>query len=200
MQLADGATLGSLRVEARIRVPQPGQGIWAAFWLSPPNFAYGGWPLSGEVRVPGLPLQTCLLWRTPRCAALWSACLSLRGRLLCLMMPLPLLTADRCHGGNQLDEQHHPGSALRGAMCARKPAPLCLAALPRCVWLRCCAGCADHGGFPHQAAPLALADPRRPWLPQTPTTWWTTPPRSSPTRSPTQMASTPMRLTGTATP
>ncbi|EFN50621.1 hypothetical protein CHLNCDRAFT_145185, partial [Chlorella variabilis] len=51
MQLADGATLGSLRVEARIRVPQPGQGIWAAFWLSPPNFAYGGWPLSGEIDV-----------------------------------------------------------------------------------------------------------------------------------------------------
>lgn len=53
MQLPDGATLGSLHVEARIQVPSPGQGLWAAFWMSPPSMMYGGWPQSGEIDMMG---------------------------------------------------------------------------------------------------------------------------------------------------
>jgi hypothetical protein len=52
MVLDDGATLGSVRVEARVQVPGPGQGLMASVWLSPPDYVYGPWPQSGEVSLP----------------------------------------------------------------------------------------------------------------------------------------------------
>ena len=60
MQLPDGSTVAGLHVEASIQVPQPGQGLWGAFWMLPAELKYGGWPASGEVRgrsagAPGRP-------------------------------------------------------------------------------------------------------------------------------------------------
>ncbi len=90
-----------MRVEARIQVPQPGQGLWAAFWLSPLNFSYGGWPLSGEVRtldslhaseLPCLVCLACFLpFRVLRCSPAvhaffaWHVCLSVQHSF---MMPV----------------------------------------------------------------------------------------------------------------
>ena len=39
-----------VRVEARIKLPK-GAGLWPALWLLPEEWAYGRWPLSGEIDV-----------------------------------------------------------------------------------------------------------------------------------------------------
>ncbi len=47
------------RMEARIRLPLGGQGIWPALWMMPTDNVYGGWPLSGEIDIletVGVPL------------------------------------------------------------------------------------------------------------------------------------------------
>lgn len=38
------------RFEARIKCPK-GLGTWAAFWMLPTDWAYGGWPNSGEIDI-----------------------------------------------------------------------------------------------------------------------------------------------------
>lgn len=38
------------RFEARMKLPT-GQGAWPAFWMLPTDWAYGGWPLSGEIDI-----------------------------------------------------------------------------------------------------------------------------------------------------
>ncbi len=38
------------RIEARIQLPN-GRGIWPAFWMLPTDWAYGGWPRSGEIDI-----------------------------------------------------------------------------------------------------------------------------------------------------
>ncbi len=38
------------RIEARIKCPV-GRGTWAAFWMLPTDWKYGGWPHSGEVDI-----------------------------------------------------------------------------------------------------------------------------------------------------
>ncbi len=43
-----GAVFGTIRVEGRLRLPAPGQGLWPAFWMMPRDSKYGIWPASGE--------------------------------------------------------------------------------------------------------------------------------------------------------
>ncbi|MEI6409613.1 MAG: glycoside hydrolase family 16 protein [Bacteroidota bacterium] len=38
------------RIEARIKLPT-GRGTWAAFWMLPTDWKYGGWPKSGEIDI-----------------------------------------------------------------------------------------------------------------------------------------------------
>jgi beta-glucanase (GH16 family) len=38
------------KVEARIQLPK-GRGVWPAFWMLPTDWAYGGWPASGEIDI-----------------------------------------------------------------------------------------------------------------------------------------------------
>jgi beta-glucanase (GH16 family) len=38
------------RIEARIKLPA-GDGMWPAFWMMPTDYAYGGWPMSGEIDI-----------------------------------------------------------------------------------------------------------------------------------------------------
>jgi beta-glucanase (GH16 family) len=38
----------NIRVEARIAMPNPGAGLWPAFWMLPRELKYGPWPASGE--------------------------------------------------------------------------------------------------------------------------------------------------------
>lgn len=38
------------RFEVRAKVP-PGKGTWAAAWMLPTDWAYGGWPVSGEIDI-----------------------------------------------------------------------------------------------------------------------------------------------------
>jgi beta-glucanase (GH16 family) len=38
-------------IEARIRLPQGGAGIWPAFWMLPTNSPYGGWAAGGEIDI-----------------------------------------------------------------------------------------------------------------------------------------------------
>lgn len=38
------------RFEIRAKLPR-GQGTWPAFWMLPTDWAYGGWPLSGEIDI-----------------------------------------------------------------------------------------------------------------------------------------------------
>jgi beta-glucanase (GH16 family) len=38
------------RIEVRAKVPA-GQGMWPAVWMMPADYAYGGWPLSGEIDI-----------------------------------------------------------------------------------------------------------------------------------------------------
>jgi beta-glucanase (GH16 family) len=40
-----------LRVEAKIKMPQGGLGIWPAFWMLPARDTYGIWPRSGEIDI-----------------------------------------------------------------------------------------------------------------------------------------------------
>lgn len=42
-------TQGYLRLEARIKVPDAGNGIWPAFWMLPSDRAATAWPTGGEV-------------------------------------------------------------------------------------------------------------------------------------------------------
>lgn len=51
MQLADGTTFTSVHVEARMQLPDPGQGLWPAFWMFPTELKYGVWAASGEIDV-----------------------------------------------------------------------------------------------------------------------------------------------------
>ncbi len=37
-------------IEARIKLPEA-KGLWPAFWMLPEEFAYGGWPDSGEIDI-----------------------------------------------------------------------------------------------------------------------------------------------------
>ncbi|CAM9913045.1 unnamed protein product, partial [Choristocarpus tenellus] len=39
------------RVEARIRLPNPAEGLWPAFWMMPADNKYGMWAASGEIDV-----------------------------------------------------------------------------------------------------------------------------------------------------
>lgn len=39
------------RFEARIKLPQGGQGIWPAFWMMPPDWSTYGWPRCGEMDI-----------------------------------------------------------------------------------------------------------------------------------------------------
>jgi beta-glucanase (GH16 family) len=39
------------RLEARIKLPDGGQGIWPAFWMLPTPSTYGGWAASGEIDI-----------------------------------------------------------------------------------------------------------------------------------------------------
>jgi beta-glucanase (GH16 family) len=41
----------AIRIEARMKLPDGGNGIWPAFWLMPRDDVYGGWPSSGEIDV-----------------------------------------------------------------------------------------------------------------------------------------------------
>lgn len=55
----DGCSPNGIRIEARIKLPKGGQGIWPAFWLLPSEGprntsgtgVYGYWPMSGEIDV-----------------------------------------------------------------------------------------------------------------------------------------------------
>eukprot|EP00884_Botryococcus_braunii_P008283 jgi/Botrbrau1/17456/Bobra.0054s0045.1 len=40
-----------IRVEARIKLPAGGRGVWPAFWMLPDQQWYGGWPVSGEIDI-----------------------------------------------------------------------------------------------------------------------------------------------------
>ena len=46
------------RMEARIKLPAAGQGLWPAFWMLPTNSPYGGWAAGGEIDI-------CLLYTSP---------------------------------------------------------------------------------------------------------------------------------------
>lgn len=50
MQLEDGSSFKAVHIEARMRLPEPGQGLWPAFWMFPTELTYGKWAASGEVR------------------------------------------------------------------------------------------------------------------------------------------------------
>ena len=39
------------RMEARIKLPAAGQGLWPAFWMLPTNSPYGGWAAGGEIDI-----------------------------------------------------------------------------------------------------------------------------------------------------
>jgi beta-glucanase (GH16 family) len=39
------------RMEARIKLPEGGKGIWPAFWMMPTDEKYGGWARSGEIDI-----------------------------------------------------------------------------------------------------------------------------------------------------
>lgn len=39
------------RMEASIKVPAPGAGLWPAFWMLPTNSPYGGWAAGGEIDI-----------------------------------------------------------------------------------------------------------------------------------------------------
>lgn len=76
--MPDGTTLDSVHVEAKVKVPQPGQGLWSSLILSPLQEKYGGWPASGEV-------SGCSCW------CCWRAgCRAARVRLLVQPAVLPL--------------------------------------------------------------------------------------------------------------
>lgn len=50
-QLADGTTVDTVHVEARIQAAGPSQGVLSQLWMLPPDAKYGSdWPASGEVR------------------------------------------------------------------------------------------------------------------------------------------------------
>jgi beta-glucanase (GH16 family) len=51
-------------IEARIRLPQGGAGIWPAFWMLPTNSPYGGWAAGGEIDI--LERWASRRWRTAR--------------------------------------------------------------------------------------------------------------------------------------
>lgn len=51
MQLEDGTSFKSVHIEARMRLPEPGQGLWPAFWMFPTELAYGKWAASGEIDI-----------------------------------------------------------------------------------------------------------------------------------------------------
>ena len=51
LQLKDGTTFASVHIEARMQLPQPGQGLWPAFWLFPTDLVYGKWAASGEIDI-----------------------------------------------------------------------------------------------------------------------------------------------------
>jgi hypothetical protein len=47
----DGTTFSNVHIEARMQLPQPGQGLWPAFWLFPTDLTYGKWAASGEIDI-----------------------------------------------------------------------------------------------------------------------------------------------------
>ena len=51
LQLKDGTTFSSVHIEARMQLPEPGQGLWPAFWLFPTELTYGKWAASGEIDI-----------------------------------------------------------------------------------------------------------------------------------------------------
>eukprot|EP00884_Botryococcus_braunii_P013667 jgi/Botrbrau1/22300/Bobra.0138s0052.2 len=48
---ANGVNGRGIRVEARIKLPTGGPGMWPAFWMMPQDSVYGGWPASGEIDI-----------------------------------------------------------------------------------------------------------------------------------------------------
>ncbi|KAL4449432.1 hypothetical protein ABPG77_007076 [Micractinium sp. CCAP 211/92] len=51
MQLEDGTSFKAVHIEARMRLPEPGQGLWPAFWMFPTELTYGKWAASGEIDI-----------------------------------------------------------------------------------------------------------------------------------------------------
>jgi beta-glucanase (GH16 family) len=47
----DGKVINSIKVETKIKAPQPSLGLWAAFWMYPDTDRYGIWPGSGEIDI-----------------------------------------------------------------------------------------------------------------------------------------------------
>ncbi|CAN0424411.1 unnamed protein product, partial [Laminaria digitata] len=39
------------RAEARLKLPEGGQGLWPAFWMMPQDNVYGQWAASGEIDI-----------------------------------------------------------------------------------------------------------------------------------------------------
>eukprot|EP00884_Botryococcus_braunii_P000352 jgi/Botrbrau1/10317/Bobra.0120s0030.1 len=48
---ASGVNKRGIRVEANIKLPTGGRGMWPAFWLMPQEEWYGPWPESGEIDI-----------------------------------------------------------------------------------------------------------------------------------------------------
>jgi len=51
MKTKDGKQWNNVRIEARIKAPQPTTGTWAAYWMLPIDLRYGVWASSGEIDV-----------------------------------------------------------------------------------------------------------------------------------------------------
>jgi hypothetical protein len=51
MKTADGTQWNSIRIEAKLKAPQPTVGTWAAYWMLPIDLRYGVWASSGEIDI-----------------------------------------------------------------------------------------------------------------------------------------------------
>ncbi|KDD76109.1 hypothetical protein H632_c351p0, partial [Helicosporidium sp. ATCC 50920] len=51
MTTTGGQTYKSVYIETSIQAPNPGQGLWPAFWMYPTNNVYGAWAASGEIDI-----------------------------------------------------------------------------------------------------------------------------------------------------
>ena len=54
----------TIRVEAKMKLPAGGKGIWPAFWMLPKSPAYGIWPNSGEIDIAEFNTDMGLVYTT----------------------------------------------------------------------------------------------------------------------------------------
>ena len=89
--VAPGAAHPAVRIEARIRLPEGGPGVWPAFWMLPSEGAtdgcsgcgrYGNWAASGEIDImEASGAMTKVRGQEEVCSFVFAACSSFEARM-----------------------------------------------------------------------------------------------------------------------